>query len=535
MNSKSCKDCGDNFLISDSDRDFYTKMDLPDPKHCPDCRQRRRILQLNQLQLFKRDCGATGKPMITNHPPYVQYPVYSQLHWYSDAVDNTEYGQEIDFKKPFFEQFAELSKKAARPALFTDFTRDENSAFTNYAGKNKNCYLIFDSDENWDCLYSYSANSCKNSIDCYRGDKLELCYEAIDCSNCYACIYAQDCHDCSESMFIKNCISARNSLFCANLFQKENYLFNEPSTKVEIQKVREAIKDLATLKIYKAKYEEFLKTLPDRATKGVLNEDSVGNYLYQCKNAKFCFDCRNVWDGAYIYQAFMSVKNSMDCNEVGEAELLYQCCDVGYNAFNCQFCINCLNQLSDLLYCDYCFLGCKNLFGCIGLKKKEFCILNKQYSKEEYFKLKAKLIAHMKETGEWGEYFPPKLSPFAYNHSHAQIFYPLSKSEAISLGFWWYDDKSDSNPVPISETIKECCSCSSRFRLVPAELEFYKLYNLNAPEQCFMCRHQARLSKRANRFVFEQACGGCKKQIVAPSSKNKVSLLCESCFASARL
>ena len=42
-------------------------------------------------------------------------------------------------------------------------------------------------------------------------------------------------------------------------------------------------------------------------------------------------------------------------------------------------------------------------------------------------KLKEKIIEHMQETKEWGEYFPGNVSPFAYNESMAQDYFPLTK------------------------------------------------------------------------------------------------------------
>lgn len=50
-------------------------------------------------------------------------------------------------------------------------------------------------------------------------------------------------------------------------------------------------------------------------------------------------------------------------------------------------------------YSSYCF-------GCVGLHHARFTILNKRYSETEYVALVAKIIGHMNETGEWGEYFP---------------------------------------------------------------------------------------------------------------------------------
>jgi hypothetical protein len=59
-----------------------------------------------------------------------------------------------------------------------------------------------------------------------------------------------------------------------------------------------------------------------------------------------------------------------------------------------------------------CGKGSSNLFGCIGLRGKEYCILNKQYTKEEYETLVPKIIEKMKADGEWGEFFHQRISPF---------------------------------------------------------------------------------------------------------------------------
>jgi hypothetical protein len=73
----------------------------------------------------------------------------------------------MDFHRPFFEQFQELSLVVPRPSLFTGYEFDENCAYTNHAGKNQNCYMIFDSDENRDCYFSYSINHCEDCTDCF--------------------------------------------------------------------------------------------------------------------------------------------------------------------------------------------------------------------------------------------------------------------------------------------------------------------------------------------------------------------------------
>ena len=57
----------------------------------------------------------------------------------------------------------------------------------------------------------------------------------------------------------------------------------------------------------------------------------------------------------------------------------------------------------------------------------------------------------MKKTGEWGEFFPISLSPFAYNETVAQEYFPLTKEEAIKKGYKWKDKISrDFRPATIT-------------------------------------------------------------------------------------
>ena len=63
---------------------------------------------------------------------------------------------------------------------------------------------------------------------------------------------------------------------------------------------------------------------------------------------------------------------------------------------------------SNVFYCDL-VMDVEDCFGCVNLKRNKNCILNKQYSEGEYKKLALKVIEHMKETGEWGEFFPLSL------------------------------------------------------------------------------------------------------------------------------
>jgi Zn ribbon nucleic-acid-binding protein len=58
---------------------------------CPECRQQRRLSFRNERNLYKRDCDATGKSIISIYSPDKPYKVYNQDFWWSDNWDAMDY------------------------------------------------------------------------------------------------------------------------------------------------------------------------------------------------------------------------------------------------------------------------------------------------------------------------------------------------------------------------------------------------------------------------------------------------------------
>lgn len=75
------------------------------------------------------------------------------------------------------------------------------------------------------------------------------------------------------------------------------------------------------------------------------------------------------------------------------------------------------------------------------MTKTEYCVFNKSYSQQEYEQLCIKLVEHMKSTGEWGEFFPVEISPFGYDETIAQEYYPMSQQEVLERGWNWHGEK----------------------------------------------------------------------------------------------
>ncbi len=556
MVNLNCLQCSASFIVSDADRAFLDKVTpvfdgkkfpIPDPTLCPDCRQQRRITHINEFNLYKRKCDLSGKAIIADIHPSAPYKVYDQEVWYSDKWDPMEYGRDFDFSRPFFEQYHELTLAVPHFNLFTGYQYDINCDYTNYAGKNKDCYLIFDADENRDCWYCYSLNGSMDTMDCYRTRLMELCYECIDCLKCYGSAFLQDCSNCKDSMFLKNCIGCSKCLMCSNLQNKEYHIQNQRVTPEEFEAAIATLSTRSVIEAAKKRFEEFTLQFPQKALHGVQNEDVFGDYLTECKSVRNCFDSTRLWDCGYVWRSFMPVKDALDCQDIGDAELLYECSGVGYSAQNILFSANCLDSLDSYLYTTFC-MHSKNLFGCCGLRHKQYCVFNKQYTKEDYEKLVARILEHMIQTKEFGEFFPVQHSPFAYNETQAIAYYPLAKEEVLARGWQWRDkDPKDYQPqnftVPdsidsVNDTVVNemlaCSTCKKNYRIITKELEFYRKKKLPLPEFCFECRHNARREKRNPRVLFDRECMNCKKVIKTTYSPERPEIVyCEDCYQKA--
>lgn len=247
-------------------------------------------------------------------------------------------------------------------------------------------------------------------------------------------------------------------------------------------------------------------------------EDCIGDFLKNSKNVLESFNVENVEDSKFMYDTF-DTKDSYDMYINSLSEQCYECLSTLGNmrtAFNSY----CWDGCNNLYYCDSCF-SCSDLFGCIGLRHKKYCILNKQYTKEEYEQLVPRIIEHMMKTNEYGEFFPIKLSPFAYNETVAQEYFPLEQERVEKEGWQWRDEiekKSYKGPVykipddisDVSDSIiKEILLCEvtqKPYRIISQELEFYKKFKLPLPRRCPDQRYRDRLVLRNPRKLWERDC-----------------------------
>lgn len=582
--TRTCQNCKQDFTIEPEDFEFYAKIKMPAPTWCVDCRTMRRMMWRNERTLYKRPCNAPGhtEELISIYAPEKPFVIYDQKYWWGDQWDPLDYGREYDFSKPFFTQFRELMEKV--PFLSLSNSNAINSDYCNVADQSKDSYLGSASYKIERVMYSNRIFNSKDSVDIYVGSNCELCYDCISCWNAYKLFYSKDSTDCSESYFLYDCKNCSNCVGCANLRNKSYCIFNEQLTKEEYEKKFQELKLDTREGLAKAaeKFEKIYLDSIHRFARIFKSIDTTGDSVENSKNCHYVFDImEGLEDSKYCFWGGLKSKDIYDGGPgIGDAaELIYDATDTGLQSSNVAF-TNVVYGSNQIRYCLYSHNG-KNLFGCIGLRNKQYCILNKQYTKEEYEQILPRIIEQMNSlpyvdaagrSYGYGEFFPPEISPMAYNESIAQDYFPSDENAAKKSNLPWRTEtkkensptiKAENLPQSIAETpdtiTKEMigCShnsqcndgCSGAFRITPQELDFYKKLNIPLPQLCFSCRHMRRLKRRNPMKLWHRQClcdyqrhqnsvkhnhhpeGRCPNEFETPYAPERPeTIYCETCY-----
>lgn len=556
--TKTCQNCHRPFTIESDDFGFYEKINVPPPTWCPDCRLMRRLAVRNERSLYNHQCGLCGKKIISMYSPDKPFPVYCSQCWWGDGWDPLQYGREYDFSKSFFQQFRDLQNTVPRPHVRS--SNIVNSDYCNYFADGKNCYLCFGSIEVEDCLYG-SPYSSKYCVDTFLARECEYCYEAIDCEKLSNCMFVQDCSNSFNLVFCFDCKSCQDCIGCVGLHNKQYHIFNQPYAREEYQKKREEIVsgDSAKLEETEQAFNKLKLRIPHRFATVLQSTEVSGDHIVQSRRARQCFDTKRSEDAAYCNR----MTDGKDSYDINYCEYLESCYEyLGFWKMKNSFFCNTCGESSDLQYSDFCS-GCQNLFGCVSLRHMSCCILNKQYSKEEYNTLVAKIKKHMgdmpyrTQSGieyRYGEYFPVELSILNYNETIAQEYFPLTEERTKRKGYGWqppvkrnYKITVQDNELPkkislISDGIlneiigcahQGTCNqqCTTAFKITPSELQFYKRMQLPLPRLCSNCRHYERLAKRNPFKLWDRTCAKCDAPIKTSYAPDRPEIVyCESCY-----
>lgn len=568
---KNCQNCKKDFTIEVDDFSFYAKIKVPPPTFCPECSHQRRFAWRNTHSLYSRPDSVTGQNVISIYSPEKQLNIVDQKYWWSDAWDPFDYGFEYDFSKTFFDQWKHLYSTIPLQALSN--SKAVNSDYCNVAEESYDCYLISACWKNERVMYSDSLIETKDSSDLYVVQQSEFCYEDVYCSESYRLFYSEKTTSSTDSYFLYDCKGCVNCFMCSNLRNKSYCFKNVQYSKEEyIEKLKEYdLGSFETIQKLLKDFEILRQSAIHKYATVIKSQNVTGNDISNTFNCKYVFDVsNNVKDSKHLFWVTNNIFDCHNCNAIGALENSFETCDAGVGGSHCLF-SNVVYGSNNVEYSFNCY-NCSDLFGCMGLRSKSYCILNRQYSKEEYFFLLEKIKQHMfdmpyfDKAGRvytYGEFFPVELSPFSYNETIANDFYPLSKEETLSKGFS-YKDKEEKHYVPtmnklgipdnisdISEGILneiiECDTfpgsqrCTTAFKITQNEFIFYKRFGIPLPRRCYQCRHKERFNRRNPLKLWHRSCmcdkanhehtGNCANEFETSYSPDRPeTIYCEKCY-----
>ena len=547
--TRTCTKCTHSFTLNENDFSFYEKMNVPPPKVCPECRFKMLALWRNETTLYSgRKCALCGKGVISMFNPKSPYTIYCHECFYSEKWDPRSYATTYDIAKPFLEQYKEFLLRVPKITTYltTGGGTNVNSEYVNMAAGCKNCYLVFNTFPAEDCMYSRGLRDARDSSDVYFGSEIERSYEVVNVQQSSGIVYGQNMVGSVDSFFVYNGSGLLNCFGCVNLRNKSNYWFNEPVSHEEYTRRLDAIRGrYSKMEEMRKKFEDFALTFPHRENNNMKSVDSAGDYLFECKAVIDSFEANKSEDCRYVFST-KEVKDSMDMIGYGtKSERLLGAVGTGYstNIIGSYGLENCQN----VLYGFY-MSNCHDCIACDSLENGKYAIFNKEYTKEEYETLRAHIVEELKSQDVYGLIMPPELAPFAYNETVGQDNFPMTKEEAIAMGFRWEDDiqitKGKETLAPenipdyigdVSDTITneilKCIDCERNYKITSQELQFYKKMILPIPRKCFYCRHHDRIIRRGPYKFWDRTCARCGTGIITNYAPERAEIVyCEKCY-----
>ncbi len=541
---KTCAVSGKEFEISEQEIALRKKLGIEGlPEVTPQIRFRNLGAFWQHWNLHKRKCDFSGKSIISVFSEHCPYPVWHKDEWIKHADPP---GVDFDENKEVFPQMWEFFQKSVIP--HNTGTGNENCEYTDDWYYSKNGYLCHSGNKCEDTRYCYGVTSLKDCFWSTVSFDSEICADLINSTNCFESFYLFNCRNVQNSAFLYNCRNCSNCLFCFNLRNKEYCFGNQQLTKEEFEK-KKAEWNFSSQKIYQKAKEYFNEMMESmafhRAVEIDKSENTSGNHLSNCKDCVECF--MTLKHENCVHDVFSGPNSLGTLDSLGTigGQWCYSSILPVY-CYEAKFCFTTdhskfVEYSAFLKNCEYCF-------GCCGLVGKKYHIFNKPYSEAEYFALKEKIIAHMKSTEEYGQFFPGYFAANPYEESWASFHFPLSREEQKERRFRLQENEEGKNEnyasvseipdsshdvsLDITQKVFWDEKAKKPFQIQKADIEFTQKLNIPLPNEFYISRIQDNF-----RWLFfdgslrKTTCGKCNAEIETNwPEKYDGRILCEKCY-----
>ncbi len=502
------------------------------------------------MAFFWKPHMKTGVPLLSAIHPDTPIPVVTEEEWVE--MDATTFGQEIDLAQPVFDQLWGLVTRVPHNP-----TRNLNCTQSVAVGTiNANdCYCVSASYIVNRCLYGYAMLNGEDCIDSGNGMNVARSYQSGGSNDISDCQYVYESKGCLNSSFLFDCWNCEFCFGATNQRNKRFLFFNEQLDEAEYKK-RLAEIDLSDASVANVYIKRFMAlwraegVWPEAFGYG--NTEAEGEHVFGCVRCQECF-----WQNMSVdcYRCRLGASNS-GCaytSGAGSQQDSYMTTGGTFGSGN-KFCVGATKCIG----CEYCFncRECENCFGCVGLQHKKFCIFNKQYTEEEYWRRLDELKCQMLEAEEYGSFFPAKFSPCGLQFSAGEIYVGYSAERLKQYGAPYLDPKrgqvfaphpqelqpieADSLPLRLDDVDSSLFvgkaihdpECDRLFTILPSEFETYKAKRWPLPRRHFTTR-LIELVRRSNSPMPKDAeCAACHVAITTYRNFTfpERTVYCRSCY-----
>lgn len=433
---KKCIYCGDDFAFFDLEKKLLDKHWFSETVQCSTCMFKMLNSYLNDRHLYFRKDSESGENIISILSDNYKWNVLEAKKYTKSLFDDLwlKYWKNIwtdiisDFKK-LYNDFPKPSR-LIYPSL-------ENADYSSHVWWAKNLYLSFCVFVDCEDIF-YSLRTVwwtKNAFNSYN---------IIGWSNIYCSMVLWNCHN---AYFVKNSVNSSNlifctdmnncseCIFCCNQVNKKYMIFNKQYLKDDYFKIKDDIlnrfKNYNEFKSLENNYYNFLDQNYISNSININNcEKVVWEATFYSKNSVNTFSCTALENSANVLSVW-DEKNDININIINSVEAWTNCqnfiwsCSVWLNAYNIFYSLSVIESKNIYYWID--IEWCEELMFCVWLKNKKYCILNKQYEKDEYFKLKTEIINDLKNNNKWWDYQWFDISIFPYNDTLAYDYFKVNK------------------------------------------------------------------------------------------------------------
>jgi hypothetical protein len=548
---RTCTLTGEKWFMDQAEIDWYKKFNVPPHSWSVLTRMKHLTGFFEMYQFWYMKHPETGKRILSAIHPSSGLKSLPDVEWFEK--DFSEINLDFSSDQSFFDYFRKLQVQVPILATRSSELPVNSIAMASFGDINSNFVMACKSKNS---LYSTDAIDMEDSAEVSAGTKIQNSFHILQSHRIFNCKFVHGSFDCLNSSFLFDCRNCESCFGATNARNKKYLWFNKQLSKEEYEKRLSEVDFSCRSKLaeYKKLFGELMKTQavwPESFNEKCTNV--IGEYTTNAVDCSYIFAGI---DGPFqnLHHITYAAGNSFDsafCSGIYTANNVYLT-NVATDSSQVLFSLDAV-RCQNIEYCMYCY-DCEFCFGCNCLRKKKFCIFNKQYSEEEYWKKVDDIKCAMLERGEYGQFFPAKMF-YGYwpdnglilylAQSQADIFDPLKFDPEGNgaIGDYIASEMKDSQELPdcIDEIKDEDWvgkplfdkKFGRRFSLIKPELDFYRRHRLPAPIEHFVKRVYCDLFLEQNSALFKSGfCQKCGREVIYAENATfpEKKIFCRACY-----